>query len=242
MIGKNLLRSGVLCLTTLLLCASELYSQQTIYWTRDYVRDDAGISIAVASSGVTGPGVPANLDAETINTGRIDLKWASTSAFLKFEVWRRTSGSFTKIGESTVPSYSDTTVSADTTYVYTVNSVSAGLVASGASSIAVATTVIFTDDPGTPGVTAIKALHLTELRTATNAMRATAGLSAASWTDAALSGATVKAVHISELRSALSAAITALGFTAPTFADPTLTPTSTPIRLQHIHQLRSYVK
>jgi hypothetical protein len=73
-----------------------------------------------------------------------------------------------------------------------------------------ATTVIFTDDPLVAGTTLIKAVHLAELRTAVNAVRALAGLAAATFTDAATPGVVVKAVHITQLRTGLDAALTAL--------------------------------
>jgi hypothetical protein len=50
-------------------------------------------------------------------------------------------------------------------------------------------------------VTVIKAVHLTELRTAVNAVRTAAGLSPATFTDATPGGILIKAIHIQELRA-----------------------------------------
>jgi hypothetical protein len=83
---------------------------------------------------------------------------------------------------------------------------------------------------------------VTEIRQAVNAMRATAGLGAASFTDASLAGVAVKATHIQELRTALNQARTTLGLSAITFTDPTLTAGTSIVRAAHFQELRSGVK
>ena len=100
----------------------------------------------------------------------------------------------------------------------------------------------FTDDPLTAGSTPIKVVHITELRSRINTVRARFGLLAFSWTDASLSSATpVKAVHLTELRTALQQAYTAAGQLAPTFMDSTIVQGSTFIRVVHIKELRDAV-
>ena len=56
----------------------------------------------------------------------------------------------------------------------------------------------FTDDPLVAGETPVKAVHITELRTAINAARAAVGLAAATWTDTTITAGTTaaKPVHI----------------------------------------------
>jgi hypothetical protein len=114
--------------------------------------------------------------------------------------------------------------------------------AQGASSLL---TVIsgFTDDPLTPALTVIKAVHVTELRSRIDQQRTRFGLSAFPWTDLTLSPGTtlVRAVHVAELRTALTQAYTAAGQTPPTFTDSTLTPGVTPVRAVHIAELRAAV-
>ena len=101
----------------------------------------------------------------------------------------------------------------------------------------------FTDPVLTVGVTPIKAVHMTELRTRANGVRAGCGLSAATWTDAVLTAKVtpIKAVHWTELRDALAAAHTACGRTAPVWTDPVLTAGVTPIRAAHMLELREAV-
>src|SRR5207247_6983301 len=64
----------------------------------------------------------------------------------------------------------------------------------------------FTDDPLMPGVTVIKAVHVTELRSRIDDQRVRVGLAPFPWTDATLSAGTtpVSAVHVAELRTALT--------------------------------------
>ena len=63
----------------------------------------------------------------------------------------------------------------------------------------------FTDHPIRPGVTPVKAVHFTELRERTDALRRAVGLPAFSWTDTVLRPgvSSVKLVHLRELREAL---------------------------------------
>jgi len=99
----------------------------------------------------------------------------------------------------------------------------------------------FTDDPLQVGVTPIKALHITELRTAVNQARALAGLAAATFTDGSLTGVVIKVIHIQQLRDRLAEARTALGMAAFSYSDSTLVAGSTPVKEVHIQQLRQSV-
>jgi hypothetical protein len=100
---------------------------------------------------------------------------------------------------------------------------------------------VFTDDPLVPGVTVIKAVHITELRTAVNQARARAGLAAANWAEAVAAGVLVKAAHIVELRARLDEARAALGLPAASYTDPTLTVGVTTVKAVHIQELRQRV-
>ena len=101
----------------------------------------------------------------------------------------------------------------------------------------------FTDHPIVPGVTPIKAVHFTELRTRIDAVRATVSLGPFPWTDSVLSaGATrVRLVHLLQLRAALGTAYTAAGRPAPFWTDAAATPGTTPIRAAHLMELRAAV-
>ncbi len=98
---------------------------------------------------------------------------------------------------------------------------------------------VFTDNPLSGG-SLIKAVHITELRTAVNDARARGGLGAATWTDTSLQGVLVKAIHIVELRSRLAEARSALGLSAATYTDPNLAAGGT-AKAVHIIELRDRV-
>jgi len=99
----------------------------------------------------------------------------------------------------------------------------------------------FTDDPLTPGVSVIKALHITELRARVDAVRIALGLGGFAWTDILSPGVTlIRAQHLVELRQALAEAYSAAGQAPPTYADPDLT-IGTGIKHLHISELRAAV-
>ncbi|MDE2180270.1 MAG: FG-GAP repeat protein, partial [candidate division NC10 bacterium] len=103
---------------------------------------------------------------------------------------------------------------------------------------------VFTDPTLTAGSTLIKAIHVTELRSAINTLRAVNGLAAFAWTDATLTVGTTpaKKVHLDELRTALGQAYQAAGQAAPSYTDPTLVAGSTRIKASHISDLRAAVR
>ena len=102
----------------------------------------------------------------------------------------------------------------------------------------------FTDDPLISGSTVIKAIHLTELRTRTNALRTARGLAPIQWSDSTLAPAVtmIKADHILEIRSALVQVYQSAGMSPPSFTDATLNPSSMPVKAVHITELRSAIR
>ena len=87
----------------------------------------------------------------------------------------------------------------------------------------------------TAGPTAIKALHLPELRERIDALRVRHGLVAFPWTDPTiLPGVTAaKAAHLTELRAALNAAYVAAQRDVPVYTDATNVARVTPVRTVH---------
>ncbi|MCY4507475.1 MAG: Ig-like domain-containing protein [Acidobacteria bacterium] len=110
-------------------------------------------------------------------------------------------------------------------------------------SVEVAVSEPFTDHPLRLGVTPVKAIHFTELRTRIDALRRTAGLLRFSWTDPALraGGTRVRRVHLLELRSALAEAYQAAGRATPRWTDASPAAGTTPIRALHVTELRAAV-
>ena len=101
----------------------------------------------------------------------------------------------------------------------------------------------FTDHPIVPGVTPVRAVHFTELRTRIDLLRRDAGLGTFPWTDPVLNvGATrVRLAHLLELREALATAYAAAGRAAPRWTDAAPAGGATPIRAAHLMELRAAV-
>jgi hypothetical protein len=160
---------------------------------------------------VTVPPAPNGLQTAAV-AGGIDVTWNTIIGASSYDVYRRDAGStaYNKIGSATNTIYHDTTLTPGSAYLYRVRATNGA--GSSADSVSVlATYVLFTDNPLVAGTT-IKAVHLSELRTAVNGVRALAGgFPSATYTDTAAPGVVVKAVHIKELRTQLDPALIALG-------------------------------
>ena len=194
-----------------------------------------------ASSDVTPiiPAAPTGVSASAFSTERIDVVWTAVPGAAWYEIYRRAAGGgFTLLSTSATSSYSDTTASAGSSYLYYVRAINA---AGGSpnSAVDLATTVLFLDSPLTPGIL-LKAAHLAELRPAVNAVRLLAGLPAATFTDSATPGTPIRAVHLTELRSSLDAARGALGLPTSGYTDASLS--NVAIKSIHVQELRSRIE
>ena len=186
---------------------------------------------------------PANLVADTFSSSQVDLTWTAAPNAHHYQVERATNlgGTFNIVNSNvTTTSYSDTTVTSVNAYLYRVRSADAGGNLSPPGGIDVATAITFTDNPLTVGTTTIKAQHVTELRQAVDAVRLTANLGVATWTDASLTNVVIKAVHIQELRTNLDQALTALGLSTSAYTDPSLAGVA--IKKVHVDEIRQRVK
>ncbi len=199
------------------------------------------------SSDTASPTAPTSLTATATSSTQVNLTWTASTdnaGVHHYEVWRSfNNGQYVRLApDPTATTFSDSAVSGGVTYLYRVRAVDAAGNVSGDSNVDLATTVLFTDDPLVAGVTVVKAAHILELRQAVNAVRASAGQAAASWTDPSLAGLFIKTVHLQELRSNLSPALSTLGFPAPAYTDPTLIAGSTVVKKAHVEDLRQGVK
>jgi hypothetical protein len=116
-------------------------------------------------------------------------------------------------------------------------------IAGSADSNTATLTVAFTDTPLVAGVTTMRLVHLTELRSRIDGVRVARGLTTYAWTDPVLvpQVTSVRVVHLADLRTAVSQAYVAAGLPPPAFTDPVLAPAGTLIRLVHINELRAAV-
>ena len=188
------------------------------------------------------PLAPATLIATASSTSQVALSWSASTGASSYEISRSSASSSSTIGTTSATTFNDLTVAAGTTYIYRVRAVASSSVASPYSAPDAATTIVFTDDPLVSGSTLIKAVHVTQVRQAIDAMRAAASLGAGSYADGSLTGIAVKRTHIDELRAALTPARTALGLPAITFTDGTISAQTTRIKAAHLQELRNAVK
>ena len=186
-------------------------------------------------------GAPQSFSATAVSASQVSLSWAPVSGATGYEVHRATSISSGYSFLFTTPntSYLDGAVIANTAYLYKVRAIG-GAGTSAFSSVDAATAITFTDTTLSSAVQ-VKRLHITELHTAVNAMRAAAGLAPATFTDSDITtqSTRLKAVHITELREALNAARSMIGLATLSYTDPTITVGSTTAKAAHVTELRA---
>jgi hypothetical protein len=197
---------------------------------------DVATATITGSRGVTvsvAPPTPTGLVATAASSALVQVSWTASPGATQYELLRAAApGGYGAPIVTTSPSYADSSVTAGAAYVYRVRALDSMAHASALSAPDAATTVVFTDDP------LVRAAHLTQLRQAVNALRATAGLAAATFTDTMSVGLSIKAVHLTELRTALAQARSALGLSPITTTDapPTV------IKAVHVQELRNGVR
>lgn len=211
-----------------------------------------GRVLVIASGGVSAP-APSALTAAPASGGtQVSLSWSAAPGAVNYRVERKAAaGSFVLATTTSSTSTTDTGVSAGNAYLYRVCAATAsGTCASSYSNIALGaainfptdpTIISFLDDPTGQTVTTAKAAHITELRTAVNAVRNLAGLSNATWTNITIApGVTINNEDVTDLRDRLGEALTALGIQIVAYEDAVLNgaPNGTLIKKIHITQLR----
>ena len=202
---------------------------------------DVAVATNTTSAGVTvGPATPASFTATGTGPLSIQLTWTASAGAAQYEIARKcTAGDFSTLTTTAATNHTDNSVSSGSACLYKVRAIDAFSRSSPYTAADAATTFTFTDDPAIAGTTAVKAVHMTELRLAVNALRATAGLGAMSFSaPAPATGTVVRAASVLELRTAADQARSALGLSAMAYTDPSLST----IKAVHVQQLRSAVK
>jgi hypothetical protein len=191
------------------------------------------------------PAAPASLVA-TAAAGGVSLTWTAVTGAMSYSVYRTADNTnYSKVGTPVTNLFTDASAAPNTAYLYKVTASISG-VESPFSNKDLATMVIFTDPTLGVQSTAIKAVHITELRAAIDAVRklANGGVdNAFGYTDPSITAQStgVKKVHLTDLRSALDPARAALGLPALTYTDPAIVQQSTTVKAAHFAELRNGV-
>jgi hypothetical protein len=201
------------------------------------------LSLVNGSITVSALAAPAGVVATAQGTSQVNVSWTAVGGADHYEVWRSSfGGEYAIVGSPSAAAFTDSTVAANTTYLYRVRAIDPSDDPSGFSAIDPATTIVFTDDPLTALTTAVKVVHITQLRTAVNAFRAAANLDPLDADGTIAGGAIVRAQHILDLRLGLNEARSVLGLSALAYTDPTLTGGVTKVKGAHVTELRNGVK
>ena len=188
---------------------------------------------------ITDFGAPAFFSA-TLFGSAVELDWSAVGAASSYDIFRSTSltGPYSFVKNSAGTSTSDSSIAPNITYLYKVRAVKSGVV-SAFSTIDPATTITFTD-PNLIGAPMIRRVHITELRTAVQAMRVAAELPPATFANEPLAAGTpVLRLHLIQLRTAVNEALAALGLPPFGYTDAIVTAGSTMIKKAHITELRN---
>jgi hypothetical protein len=193
---------------------------------------------AAVYPGVAAPAAPTGVVATATTATNIQVSWTGSCA-TTCHVYRSSNHTtYTQVGTPATSPFNDTVSSGATSYLYKVRAFNG--TESADSNIDLATNVIFTTDPLVANSTVISAVHLAELRTATNAVRLLAGLSPGLYTNSATAGVIVQAVHITEIRTQLDSAMSILGLTTGGYTDGSLA--GVMVKAVHFQQIRNRVK
>jgi FG-GAP-like repeat/Bacterial Ig-like domain (group 3) len=171
--------------------------------------------------------------------GPVSMTWIATAGVDHYQIWRNIAGTgWAQIGTSGTNAFTDNGASPATAYLYKVRGIAPGGAQSDFSTHDLASTFTFTDETLLTQMTLIKRTHLTELRNAIDAARATASLAPFAWTEAVPT--TIKAIHWGEARTALAQTRATLGLAPMSHAHAIAT--GLLARTSHVAELRVGVR
>jgi hypothetical protein len=185
---------------------------------------------------------PTGVTAAAQTSTSVLISWTAANGAASYRVYRTANNStYMLVGSPVGTSFTDMTASANTAYLYKVRSFNVS--ESADSNKDLATTVIFTDSTLTLFVTPIKAVHVTQIRTAVNAVQTLVGTANTAYTNPTLdTSVTVKKAHIDEPLTRLNAARTTAGLTTISLSGGAITQFVTPVRASDINSLRGGVQ
>ena len=184
---------------------------------------------------------PTGLNASATSTTTVNVSWNTYTGASSYQLFRSSGGgAYTQVGGTiTTNSFSDSGLTAGTTYLYKVKAV----VGSGTTDFSapdLATTVTFTNDNDLFG-RPVSATYLAEIRNAVNDVLGAAGLSAQTFSGGT-SGSLINHDDIAGLRTLLVQAYRRIGMpSAPSFPSGSVT-TGTLIKATHTQEIRNATK
>jgi len=194
---------------------------------------------AVMASHAFAQTAPALRGAWQASTTVASLYWSPVQGASHYLLYKMTNASWAFVGSLSSNFYAESLPAGQAVF-YKIQPADANLVAVGpASNPVLISTYSYTDEPIVANSTPVRAIHITQLRTIIDAVRAASGLQSFSWTHPSLTaGSSIVAKEdVADLRSALDAALLNVGLTDPPWTDPVLNSTVI-IKREHIEQLR----
>lgn len=207
-----------------------------------------------AGNGSTTLSAPSTLVATGISGPQVSISWSGptvgTADHYQVERTQNISQSFIPLSSNVAgTSFTDTTTTPGTAYLYRVRAIDSSGNASPYSNLDYAIATVF--QPIVTGSTIVRAQDFNDLRDAVNAVRALANLQPFNWTDPAPApGVSIKAAHVQQLRTNIDQALQVLSgqqvgsatvYLSQAYTDPTIS-TSTPVRKAHVKELRDRVR
>lgn len=206
--------------------------------TVDVIVSNPDGQTAVLTNGFTftnGAGANMTLNA-LASAGQVSLAWTPVSGATQYQIYRGVGGILGPLTTTTSASYTDSSVSNATGYLYQVT-VSAG--ASGSSNVDLAVPMAYTR-PTLSANGIIYAADWAETRAAVNAGRTAANLGAMPFTDPTLTGGVrIKRVHLIEIRTRVDEVRAAIGLPPLSYTDSTITAGSTKVKPAHLNEPRA---
>jgi len=172
--------------------------------------------------------------------GNVHVSWIPACGATSYEVWRQTETTDFALRTTTTATSIDDTVPSSSAFAYKVRAVFGGGSFSPFSNIDVAYSGAFTDSL-VWRQTLIRATHLTELRTAVNAIERALRHSQTTFSAPAPAiGGPILPQHINELRNAIASAFSAVAIQVPAWSQTVST--GTLVRLKDVAELRRAVQ
>ena len=216
-----------------------IYDLKFVYGSDQLLLGTHGRGLWTADTSAVSTYAPMHLVATASGTTVVNVSWDAYPGAASYQLLKSSGGApYAPITVAGV-SYSDANVSPGAAYLYRVRAVLAGGALTDRSNVDLATTVVFTDDGALTGKT-ITAVHLQELRSATNMVLIAAGLPQVTWGNITSGVTAVQANDVVDIRSALLNAYYAVGLSIPVFNDAIATGVT--VKATHFQELRNLVK